>query len=183
MSTEVAIKRLNWGCGDAGVPGWINSDIKDGPGIDISASILDGLPLESNSIDYAVSIHALPEIPYPDLKNVLEELRRVLKPGGTLRLALPDIEKAIDAYRRRDREFFMVSDRDAVSIGAKFVTHLVWYGYTRSLFTKDSIEELLLSAGFSRVQHCRFQWSASGHDEIAELDDREGESLFVEAVK
>jgi hypothetical protein len=33
------IRRLNWGCGDVRPPGWINSDIKSGPGIDISADI------------------------------------------------------------------------------------------------------------------------------------------------
>jgi predicted SAM-dependent methyltransferase len=57
------IRRLNWGCDSDIRPGWINSDIKEGPGIDISCDILDGLPLESDSLDYIVSIHALPMIP------------------------------------------------------------------------------------------------------------------------
>ena len=183
MSVDVAVKRLNWGCGGEGAPGWINADLKKGPGIDISGDIRDGLPLESDSLDYVVTVHALPEIHYTELVDVLRELRRVLKPGGTLRIAVPNIDRAIDAYRRGDREFFMVPDGDATSMGGKFVTHLVWYGYTRSLFTKDFVEELLRKAGFEAIHHCRFQWTESGHDEIVELDDREGESLFVEAVK
>jgi len=61
--TQPSIKRLNWGCGRRGEPGWINSDRKTGRGIDISCDILAGLPLEADSIDYAVSIHALVEIP------------------------------------------------------------------------------------------------------------------------
>ena len=91
------VLRLNWGCGDAGEPGWINSDLKDGPGIDISADIRDGLPLASDSLDYIVSIHALPMIPYPDLVPVLVELRRMLKPGGVMRLGLPELENEIEA--------------------------------------------------------------------------------------
>ena len=43
-------------------PGWINSDIKERPGIDLSCDILDGLPLDDESIDYITSQHALQEL-------------------------------------------------------------------------------------------------------------------------
>jgi predicted SAM-dependent methyltransferase len=183
MSVEAGIRRLNWGCGAEGVPGWINSDIKEGPGIDISCDITEGLPLATDSIDYAVSVHALPEIPYLVVHDVLQELRRVLKVGGYLRLALPDLDKGIDAYRRNDRFYFLVPDDDARSIGAKFITHMIWYGYTRTLFTRDFAEEILRNAGFRHVEHVGFQHTASPYPEIVELDDREAESLFVEAIK
>lgn len=176
-------QRLNWGCGAAGEPGWINSDQKDGPGIDITCNILEGLPLESDSIDYAVSIHGLPEVPLEDLVPVLVELRRVLRPRGVLRLALPDLEKGIAAYQRADRDYFLVPDDDAHTLGGKLVTQLLWYGCSRSLFTPDFIEELLFKAGFSTVTHCAFQQTASPYPEIVSLDNRERESLFVEAVK
>src|SRR6266516_3249307 len=97
------VKRLNWGCGSNPRPGWINSDSKDLPGIDIVGDIRDGLPLTTDSIEYAVSIHALQEVPYADLIPVLEELRRVLKRGGVLRLGLPNLERAFEAYREGNR--------------------------------------------------------------------------------
>src|SRR5205823_14453615 len=81
-NTSTALRRLNWGCGNSGEPGWINSDIKEGPGVDISCDIRDGLPIESDSLDYIVSVHALPMITYGDLVPVLKELGRMLKPGG-----------------------------------------------------------------------------------------------------
>jgi SAM-dependent methyltransferase len=177
------VRRLNWGCGSQGEPGWINSDQKDGPGIDISCNILEGLPLESDSMDYAVSIHALPEVPLEDLVPVLVELRRVLRPGGVLRLALPDLEKGIAAYQRADGDYFLIPDDDARSLGGKLVTQLLWYGYSRSLFTPDFTEELLVKAGFSTVTHCAFRETAGPYPEIVSLDNRERESLFVEAVK
>ena len=46
-------------------------------------------------------------------------------------------------------------------MGAKFVTQMVWYGYSRSLFTHEFIEEQLEKAGFSQVDHCSFQQTAS----------------------
>src|SRR3954469_20615733 len=181
--TTTAVKRLNWGCGGHTLPGWINSDQKDGDGIDLSGDIAQGLPLETGSIDYAVSIHALPEVPYDRLVPVLAELRRVIKPGGILRLCLPDLIKGIRAYERGDRDYFLVPEEDAKSLGAKLVTQLIWYGYSRTLFTFDFIRELLEKAGLVDVAECRYRETRSRFPDIIELDNREPESLFVEATK
>ena len=180
---DAQIKRLNWGCGGVGEPGWLNSDIKEGPGIDLPADILEGLPLDDDTIDYVVSIHALPEMHYEAQVPTLAELRRVLRPGGTLRLALPDLEKGIDAYRRGDRDYFLIPDEDMQSLGGKLITQLVWYGYSRTLFVSDFVEELLRKAGFAEVTHVAFGETASAHPGIVELDNRDSESLFVEATK
>jgi SAM-dependent methyltransferase len=182
-STTATIRRLHWGCGGSARPGWINSDISFGRDIEISADIRDGLPLDDGSVDYAVSVHALQEIPLDQLVAVLMELRRVLVPGGVLRLALPDLMKGVRAYERGDRDYFLVPDQDAQSLGAKLVVQLIWYGYSRTLFTSDFIEELLRKAGFSRVEHCEYRHTASPFPEITELDNRERESMFVEATK
>jgi len=180
---ENPARRLNWGCGGHTLPGWINSDQKAGPGIDLSCDIARGLPLVTGSIDYAVSIHALPEVPYDRIVPVLQELGRVLKPGGVLRLALPDLLKGVAAYERGDRGYFMVPDEDAQSLGAKLVTQLVWYGYSRTLFTFGFIDEMLRKAGYVDVVECAFRRTASAHPEIVALDNREAETLFVEATK
>jgi SAM-dependent methyltransferase len=175
------VLRLNWGCGNHQAPGWINSDQK--PDCELPCDIRDGLPLDTESIDYAVSIHALPEVPYDALVPVLQELRRVIKPGGVLRLCLPDLLKGVDAYRRGDRDYFLVPDEDAKSLGAKLITQLIWYGYSRTLFTPEFIEELLIKAGFRQVHHCLYMQTASRFPEIVELDNRPAESLYVEGVK
>jgi predicted SAM-dependent methyltransferase len=177
------VKRLNWGCGTWPQPGWINSDVRDHPEVDIVCDIRDGLPLESDSLDYIVSIHALPEIQYPDLVPTLQELKRVLKPGGTLRLALPDLDKGIQAYLGGDASYFHIPDDDARTLGGKLAVQMSWYGYSRSLFTVDFVEELLEKAEFASFTRCVYQQTASPFPEIIELDNRELESLFVEAVK
>ena len=179
----MGVRRMNWGCGRETRPGWLNSDIKDGPGIDLSADILDGLPLEDGALDYVVSIHTLPELPYPSLLPAVRELRRVLREDGVLRLALPDLQRSIRAYLAGDASYFLVPDDDVRSLGGKLAVQLTWYGYSRSLFTFDFVEELLFAAGYRRVVRCDFRQTASAFADIIELDNREGESLFVEAVK
>jgi SAM-dependent methyltransferase len=177
------VRRLNWGCGAHVAPDWINSDVKDEPGVDLVADIKQGLPLETGSIDCAVSIHALPEFSYPDLVPVLEELRRVLAPGATLRLALPDLRRGIDAYLAEDQDYFKVGREEVASLGGRFIVQMLWYGYSRTLFTPDFALELLHRAGFADASECAFGVTASGVAEIVELDNREDESFFVEGRK
>ena len=177
------VRRLNWGCGSWVEPGWINSDIKPDQGADLVCDIREGLTLESDSIDYAVSVHALPEFSCAEMVEVLGELRRVWKPGGVLRLVLPDLLKGVEAYQRGDRDYFLIPDADARALGAKLVLQLFWYGYSKTTFTKDYIQEALEKAGFTRVSHCRFKQTSSNWPDIVELDNREKESLFVEGFK
>lgn len=177
------LRRLNWGCGSTTPLGWVNSDLKDEPGVDLAADIRDGLPVPDDTFDYIVSIHALPMISLPDLVPTLQELRRMLKPGGTLRLSLPDLDRGMDAYRRGERDYFLVPDDDAESIGAKFVTQLLWYGWSVTVFTADFACELLDKAGFCDVAVVSYRETTCALPGITDLDNREHESLFVEAVK
>jgi ubiquinone/menaquinone biosynthesis C-methylase UbiE len=178
-----SVKRLHWGCGRSAEPGWINSDINPNVGADVVADIRVGLPMESDIFDYIVTIHALNEIGFYDMPQVLGELRRVLKPGGVLRIAVPDLLKGVDAYRRGDKSYFMVPDADAASVGGKLVVQLMWYSYVRMLFTYDSLEEQLKRAGFSKVRQSAYRQTFTCHPEILTMDNRENETLFVEAEK
>ncbi|HEV8296496.1 MAG TPA: methyltransferase domain-containing protein [Acidimicrobiales bacterium] len=182
-TTVVSPARLNWGCGDHPEPGWVNSDLKDAPGIEISCDIRHGLPVDDATFDYVVSIHALPMIPYPHLVPVLQELRRVLRPGGVLRLGLPDVDRAIRAYQAADRSYFLVPDDDEASLGGKLIVQLLWYGWSVTLFTEDFALDLLRRAGFRDVRACNYRCTASEHADIVALDNRERESLFVEGTR
>ena len=177
------VRRLNWGCGNTRPGGWVNSDKLRLNGLKYVADIRKGLPFPSNHFHYAVSVHSLQDLAYPDLVPALQELRRVLKPEGTLRLVLPDLLKGIDAFRAGRREYFAVPDEEVERLGSKLAVQLVWFGYSRSVFTSDFIEELLLKAGFSAVAHCAFKQTHCRWPEIVELDNRERESIFVEATK
>ena len=183
MVKTTPLRRLNLGCGPIAPLGWINCDIQPGPGVDLVADVRSGLPLPVDSLDYIVGIHVLPEIPFCDQARTLAELRRLLRPGGVLRLSLPDMDLAIRAYLSGDIDYFLIGDDVTQSLAGKMIVQLTWYGRSRCLFTWDFTRELLAHAGFGNITRCAYQQTASPHAGITELDDRPLESLFVEAVK
>lgn len=145
--------------------------------------LLAGLPEPSDSLDYAVSMHALQDLPYADLGKGLRELWRVLKPRGVLRLGLPDLDRAIRAYLRKDLDYFRVPDREARSAGGKLVVHLLGFGAARTPMNFDFISERLMKEGFRQAAQCEFGRTLSRYAEITALDTRRAESFYVEAVK
>jgi hypothetical protein len=100
-----------------------------------------------------------------------------------LRLGLPDLERALAAYARADRGYFYIPDADVRTLSGKLIVQITWYGSVRTPFTWEFTHELLLDAGFARVERCAYRTTASRYPEIVELDNRERESLFVEAIK
>jgi predicted SAM-dependent methyltransferase len=177
------VRRLNIGCGPFARRRWINVDIMAADGVDVIGDIRSGLSFGSESMEYIVAVHVLQDLSYQDIPVALAELKRVLMPNGWLRLALPDLDKAIQAYIAGNHAYFHVPDADAKEIGTKLVTQLVWYGSVRTPFTVDCIEEFLARQGFRGVYRCAFQHTQSPYPEIVDLDNRPRESLFVEALK
>jgi SAM-dependent methyltransferase len=179
----IEIQRLHVGCGPCAAAGWVNADLHEGPGVDLACDIRRGIPRPSESFDYVVAIHVLQDLAYADIPPSLKELHRVLKPGGVLRLGLPDLDKALLAYFTGDDRYFYVPARDAEDIGAKLITQLVWYGSVRTPMTYGFIAERLAHAGFQKVRRTPFRQTMSPFPDIVAFDNRERESLFVEAVR
>jgi hypothetical protein len=69
------------------------------------------------------------------------------------------------------------------TLGGKLAVQVVWYGYSRSVFVPEFIEELLLKAGFGHVSHVKYRETGTDHSDIVSLDNREAKSLFVDATK
>ena len=99
-----------------------------------------GLPLESDSMEVVYCSPALQSFPAHELVPALRELRRVLKPGGLLRLCVPDFDRALQAYRSAGQSWRWCWDWDTQD--GNFLTQLTNYGYARSLFTRDFVDEL-----------------------------------------
>lgn len=187
---ERTIERLSWACGPMVREGWHHSDVQWAKGMqtdrtwpmdrDWVGPIQDGLPWADATFDYVVSHHGLMMLPEPDLVPALVELRRVTKPGGWLRVSVPDIERACRSFLHGARHWFPV---EAANIDEAFCRYVTQNGATRSVFTWRRLRRLLDLSGWHLVgadvypEETRSPWP-----EITDLDSRPDESIFMEAV-
>lgn len=94
---------VNIACGNSYVDGWVNLDYAPVSPAVKQANLLGRLPLEDAVADVVYSSHFLEHIPRRRVPGFLTECFRVLKPGGQIRLVLPDLEELCREYlRQRD---------------------------------------------------------------------------------
>jgi predicted SAM-dependent methyltransferase len=92
------LQYLNLGCGNRYHPDWINMDITPrGQGV-IRCDLTRGIPLPDGSCDVVYHSHLLEHLRRPDALSLIKECYRVLKPGGILRVAVPDLEQICRQY-------------------------------------------------------------------------------------
>ncbi len=92
---------LNLGCGNRYHPAWINIDIApQGPEV-IQNDLCRGIPLSDASCDVVYHAAVLEHLRRPDAEAFLADCYRVLKPGGIIRIGVPDLEKICQLYLSR----------------------------------------------------------------------------------
>lgn len=91
---------LNVGCARNIFQHFINLDYQWVPNPDLCWDITKGIPLEDSSLLGIFIEHCLEHISYSDAYNILFDLLGKLRPGGTLRVVVPDPELYLDLYQR-----------------------------------------------------------------------------------
>jgi predicted SAM-dependent methyltransferase len=89
---------LHLGCGDRKFDGFINVDL-DSPGADMHLDLTQPLPWGQGTVSGIYSEHFIEHITQAAGIRLLMECRRVLKPGGVVRIATPDLVSIVEEYR------------------------------------------------------------------------------------
>lgn len=94
------MKFLNLGCGShySNNEEWTNIDFASAKTNVIGHNLLNKLPFLDNSFDLVYHSHVLEHFSKEDGAKFVAECMRVLKPGGTLRIAIPDLERMVKKY-------------------------------------------------------------------------------------
>ncbi|MBI4964989.1 MAG: methyltransferase domain-containing protein [Desulfomonile tiedjei] len=145
-----------------------------------------GLPLADGSIDVLYSSHMLEHLDRMEASIFLKEAKRVLRSGGIIRLALPDLRKQV-------RQYLESSDADSFiegthlcqprprTIAQRLRILLVGTRHHQWMYDGDSACKTLLTHGF--LNPAILPPGETGiHDPgLLDLNERADESVYVEA--
>ena len=138
--------RLNLGAGAVPLVGYENIDLKDG---------MPAFPLRhaDGTVEEVRASHILEHFPRGKVESVVREWARVLKPGGKLKIAVPDFDYIVKEYSNGHRGDPML---EAYLFGGQVDGD----DYHKALFNEDKLKALLESAGLTDVK----RWEADVND-------------------
>lgn len=149
--------RLNLGCGDKILPGFVNVDVvaaRAGKSPDVICDLHQLHPFQDNSVDEVMAIHVVEHFWRWEIEDILREWLRVLKPGGRMILECPNLLSAC-------QELLADPVQKARADGAGQRSMWVFYGdpawrdplmIHRWGYTPQSLSELMRSVGLMEIR-------------------------------
>lgn len=93
------VRKLQIGAGPTVIDGWLVTDLE--PQSKQGTIYLDAtqpLPFDDTCLDYVYSEHMIEHITFEQGRRMLAECFRVLRPGGSIRIATPDLRVLIELF-------------------------------------------------------------------------------------
>jgi SAM-dependent methyltransferase len=133
-----------------------------------------GIPFRDSTVDFIFSSHVLHHLYREEALALIREALRVLKPGGTMRIGVPDLEVIVGLYLEGRREqalkylFYSKEPRSNLS---------------RRCYQYDFVllKGLMEEAGVTNVRRCKFREGRV--PDLEGLDRLSRETLFVEGER
>ena len=174
--------RIQFGCGPARKPGWLNTDMWAGPWArpDVCLDASRPLPFRSNSVAEIYSEHMFEHLEYPSgVTTFLRECFRVLASGATMTIGVPDLSDALQKYAQRtppvsegaaDRRYILRHPLEELN----YIFHQD--GEHKFLYDEEFLTVLLQHFGFNPVSRRDFDPS---HDTELRCEG----TLYIVATK
>jgi len=153
-------RKLQIGAGGNFLEGWLNTDYLPKSGRYVFLDATKPFPFADSSFDYVFSEHIIEHIPYQAGCFMLRECRRVLKPGGRVRIATPDLATLLALYTPeksdiQERYIRWVVDRFLPEVevySAAFVINNAFRNWEHQfLYDQETLQRAMQEAGFVEV--------------------------------
>ncbi len=161
-------------------------------------NVLKGLPHSDNSVSAIYASHFLEHLPRRDALAFLGECYRVLRPGGIIRLVVPDLESlAVEYVSSKGRAgggdtgsadrfvegLGVIKDFKNLPLPSRL--YLMWKGSDlhRWLYDFDSLAHLLREARFKRIERKSYLDSGISRIRDVEREERLSNAVCVEAER
>ena len=171
------------GCGKKNSPEFINVDAQAFAHVHIVTNDITHLPsFDNGTVDLVYMCHILEHIKRNNLKNVLSEMKRMLKNGGILRLSVPDFDRLVEVYNASGNNIESISHQ---LMGGQDSEYNIHY----SVFNHSRLSQLLKEVGFREIalwspENCLYHDFKDRSSRKLKVDGREyAISLNLEAIK
>lgn len=164
------ITRLQVGCGQNRLEGWLNADLAAG---DIYFNAKRRMPFNDNSFNFIFFEHFIEHLDKENGFRFLTDCFRVLKTNGIIRITSPDLEKIIDIYYDRNQFVTRQEVIDAYGKGSDlepcelFNDYMHQWGH-KFIYDRKMIESTLADIGFDEITFC--DCKKSKHKELTNLE-------------
>jgi SAM-dependent methyltransferase len=210
--------RVNVGCGASPTAGWVNLDSSPTvllgalplvPGAlekvgllgleqvrfarkaregGVRYGVATRLPLADGAVEVLYSSHMFEHLSLPDAGRFLAEARRVLVPGGILRLVVPDLRRLARGYLESgDADRFMQATNLSAPPAQRLLSRvgrLLLGGHHHAwMYDAQSLCARVAAAGFSEVAAVPAGQTRIEAPGPLDLREREDESIYVEATR
>ncbi|MCY4021557.1 MAG: methyltransferase domain-containing protein [Chloroflexi bacterium] len=194
------IRKLQIGSGSNLLPDWLNTTLYPfAPGTVFLNACLP-FPVPDDSFDYVFSEHVIEHLEFEDCSRMLRECHRILRDGGRIRLATPDLERIIALYTRPDgraQQHYIrwIMDNFRPQVGEYSPAHVInqsFHGWRHKfIYDGATLSKALQDAGFVGVD--RVEPGQSGDANLRGIEQHgqyvgseeamRYETMVIEAVK
>jgi len=181
---------LNIGCGPFGFDGWVNVDLMSLKNVSFTFDTRRKLPFKDETVARIRVEHFFEHLDKDfEVPSFLNECKRVMQPGAVLRIAVPDIEKFIEAYSKNDSQLWLNLGYDITNLPAGFDTKVAILnhifrqnGEHKYAYDFEALRYVLNQHGFKQITRQEYRTSLD-NELIEDQQNHSNHSLYVDCVK
>jgi len=186
LKQDIERRYLNLGSGPRGLsdPKWINIDGFMDKNVHFVCDFNKPLPFPDNTFEGIFCEHVLEHFDYSHGQKLMAECLRILKPGGIVRIIVPNGLTILKSYFEKP-EFIVKYKECKTKFPMEAVNAWFYQRYEHQcIYDAAYLSGMLVGVGYKEARESTYCQSAFGKIEL-ELDDPkyEWESLIVEAIK